>query len=221
MIERPILFKGEMVRAILDGRKTQTRRILNPQPEPGLVPGPCHWSPSMWAWWHEEKNGSCTCKPVKRVPAYKGNQLWVRETIALISNSHEVPAGNPMLGRDIAYTEYIADGAPTTIDTWPWKRNILSSIHMPRGASRIQLLVKGVRVERLQDITEESAQKEGLDKDENGFYSVWLENEKAYSDPEPEAIDCFVYLWDSINGKRGFGWRDNPWVWVIEFERIQ
>ena len=212
--ERPILFNGEMVRAILDGRKTQTRRVVKPQPPEGRVwvleqdhrppfsvcmddqlekfPGPYEWKT-----WH------CPYG----VP---GDRLWVREAI------RRKPA---VTGRWSGAT-YLADLTPVAgkgpmgsycgraLVNWKWKRDVLPSIHMPRWASRIMLEITDVRVERVQDISEDNAKAEDVD------CMTWINHPGA----EPSYRVFFWILWDSINAKRGLGWDVNPWVWVVEFQ---
>lgn len=175
MTERPIIFSGDMVRAILDGRKTQTRRVMKPQPSPadvfvgdhGLGMGPqfrCSYGQS-------------------------GDRLWVRETWAC-----------ECCGRTLEYRavhgrceglSYRADGGTGGSSGWR------SPIHMPRWASRLTLDITEVRVQRVQEISEEDAVAEGVD--------IWAD---------------FRPLWDSINAKRGFGWDVNPWVWALTFKPV-
>ena len=176
MKERPILFSGPMVRAILDGRKTQTRRVVKPQPDwirprvsdDGIAHGYC---------------GSGPTDGIKCPYGTVGDRLWVRESWA---KSGEVGDA----------TEYRADN-PDPIGA-KWR----PSIHMPRWASRIDLEITGIRVERLQEISERDAMAEGCE---------YLTNSVARSN--------FVKLWISINGQDS--WSANPWVWVIEFKRIK
>jgi hypothetical protein len=136
MKERGIIFSAPMVRAILDGSKTQTRRILKPQAAGNLV---------------AELQHSTTMRSPYGV---SGDRLWVKETIKL-------DALGPPVGR--AWASYPADDSPCDrISAWPWKRPLLTAIHCPRGASRITLDVTGVRVERLQAIAEADAKAEGV-----------------------------------------------------------
>lgn len=177
MKERPILFSGPMVRAILDGQKTQTRRVIKPQPN------------GLWA-----APGKTTC-PFGQ----PGDRLWVRETHYVCSNNETI---------------YRVDNPPVPIDI-KWK----PSTHMPRRTSRINLEITGIRVEKLQDITEENAIAEGLEKAYTGwrdYRSGWVKQHHL-SDP----VDSFRTLWDSINGRRGYGWGVNPFVWVIKFRMIK
>lgn len=211
MKERPILFSSEMVRAILDGRKTQTRRVINPQPEYvwgyGIRNGEDHFSA------HVRYPGSHQPDPWIKCPyGVPGDRLWVRETHGFVyPEEFDVPL------RDCKI-EYRADLAPGNIDypgQWPadeargnpdapkWR----PSIHMPRWASRILLEITAVRVERLQDIDPLDCVAEGA-----SGYDTALSLDTH--------IKRFSDLWDKLNTKRGYPWSSNPWVWVIEFKKL-
>ena len=186
MTERPILFSAEMVRAILDGRKTMTRRIVKPQA--AILTDELARSLNVRP--PEKEN-----QPVIRCPYGEiWDRLYVRETWR--SQTHSFPTGWPY--------EYKAtadrDGVP--VDE-PWK----SPIFMPKSAARIWLEITGVRVERLQEITDEEALLEGCYQD----------NEWVYSPGELRGR--FKKLWQSIHGPES--WSLNPYVWVIEFKRIE
>lgn len=207
MKERPILFNGNMIRAILDGRKTQTRRVIKPQPELG----------KPWNWW--------TVDPVKMdIPiamcpyGIPGDRLWVRETWTEISwtphKPAEMPPSTQVIYRATPDTGWTTD--TTWENAWHWR----PSIHMPRWASRITLEVTGVGVERVQAITDEDARAEGAVDDE---WDEWYDDVRNYAIPGARIErprDVFHTLWDSINAKSGYGWNDNPWVFVISFRRI-
>lgn len=202
MKERPILFSGPMVRAILDGRKTQTRRIYRGTP---TIDGERHpdGSGETWTDW-----GRCPYG----VP---GDRLWVRET--WYCDDYRVQRG-PFLEVDGAkeMTVYAADGPAGYEDGEPkWR----PSIHMPRWASRITLEVTGVRVERLQDISEADAVAEGCmsDVDQLKGLSHLRGSDAARALPSRllSARDAYRYLWLDINGPGS--WDANPWVWVVEF----
>mgnify|MGYP001218579921 CR=1 FL=1 len=179
MSEKPILFSGEMVRAILEGRKTMTRRVVKPQPEQD-TDCPYHVGAGI-----ERKARICPYgKP--------GDRLWVKETMwECIDNNDKV--------------RYVADGPIPIVGNRRYKKK--PSLFMSRSESRLTLEVVNVRVERVQDITEGDAEKEGT---------------TPYTAPAelPAYKPAFADLWDRINEKRGFGWDKNPWVWVIEFKPL-
>lgn len=220
MKERPILFSAPMVRAILEDRKTQTRRIVK----------------QHWDWWDKtcgecggtgetyigsgEFSGNCkTCANEPLCPYGKvGDRLWVRETFA--PSADQWGAYAKWLDKfcnvkgDKPDIFYAADGGERPfIERWR------PSIHMPRWASRIDLEITNVRVERLNDINEQDAIAEGIQKNEYSAYDVWLEKEQMYSDATGCPIEAFKYLWESINGDGS--WDANPWCWVIEFKGVQ
>lgn len=191
MKERGMIFNGEMVRAILDGRKTQTRRPVKfPILDRNLG---CELAGNELAGELSAGNylNSAFGKP--------GDRIWVRETWArynIDQNSH-----------DIAYRA-------TTPADWPEEGRWRPSIHMPRWASRILLEITDVRVERLNSISQEDAQAEGLE------LTGWR---PTYSDPDSGGevmtpYDNFAELWSSIYGDES--WQANPWVWVIEFKVV-
>jgi hypothetical protein len=208
--ERPIPLNGAMVRAILDGSKTQTRRLISPQPVWGLNKGclkPC------WNWkqygFLTDNGGHNVCMPPYCPYGQPGDRLWVRETW-----KHIFPeCGGPI--------EYRADHGEDSAISGGWK----PSIHMPRSASRIDLGIVSVRVERLQAISEDDAYAEGYKP--NAFYRELDANVAASrlarltEDAANSAAKVwFRDLWDSINAARGFGWNTNPWVWAVSFEPL-
>lgn len=211
--ERPALFNGVMVRATLEGRKTVTRRAIKPQPPEGhkwrgwVVDSTCSKEIDSASW--DEGGG-----PLRRNATYArcpygkpGDRLWVRET-CFINDYRE--ASVPEQERADCEIHYRADGIPDfdgEEELIRWR----PSIHMPRWASRILLEVTDVRVERLQDITEEQALAEGIKKHSDGGYHV--EDGKHYSDSPVESFAC---LWSSVGGD----WDANPWVWCVNFKRI-
>ena len=199
MKERPILFSGEMVRAILDDRKTMTRRVVKPQPEQD-TDCPYHIGTGI-----ERKARICPYgKP--------GDRLWVRETFCDRNNNGEQT--KPLYRADGQEYE---DG-----DGWHFEAKWKPSIFMPRMYSRITLEITNVRVERLQGISEKDAFAEGID-DESEEYNKAEHFQLGGSQIQggAPAIFTFIGLWDSINAKRGYSWESNPWVWVVEFERIK
>lgn len=217
--ERPILFSGPMVRAILEGRKTQTRRVIKPQPEsrPGIACArllfKCRDGKTPLVDTAAEEAGfMCPY-------GQSGDRLWVRETWAVGARP------DPFEGcRD--GIEYRADEiglddldelplySPEPPDGFEWDSvpsGWRPSIFMPRWASRIDLEITDVRVERLQEISPGDAFDEGFKGDVDGGAFIGSE----------ERIPRFRDGWDKLNAKRGFGWDTNPWVWVLTFKRIQ
>lgn len=233
MPEKPILFSGPMVRAILDGRKTETRRVIKPQPEfsepqTAWMDGEGH-SGSGWYCYNIEypDEGS----EFYRCPyGSPGDTIWVRETHSIESNlgidsstTYSPPFDD---GRPIRWGEseeeryweqchYRATDPPPEICCESLKCRQCAendygphwrpSIHMPRWASRITLRVTDVRVEMLQEITEAGCMAEGLAP-------------MCNHDTEEDLRMAFTVLWDSIGAKRGHSWESNPWVWVVTFE---
>lgn len=203
MRERPILFSGPMVRAILDGRKTQTRRFCSTH-----LPG----APKSFAPYDYENSKGKTVFGFNGGEEYLEfickfgrveDRLWVRESFGFAPSMNSVKPSKVYRQR-VFYKE---DDKPTDgwIDLYPDKWR--PSIFMPRWASRITLEITGVRVERLQDITVEDIIAEGL--------STTLREHDACCHLNEQWID----LWDSINADRA-PWDSNPWVWVIEFKTI-
>jgi len=209
MNEHPILFSAPMVRAILEGKKTQTRRVIKPQPKcPSLL---------FYVDDREWRDGDGT--HLKCPYGVPGDQLWVREAWARSQRLDRLPprkleflTANPDFPKSTIY--YRADSCDGIN---PLRGKWRPSIHMPRWASRLTLEVAGVRVERLQNITEEDVFAEGCNLHHPPDPNVL---------PTPEEygswhIPLFVNLWNSLNAKRGFGWETNPWVWVVTFKEIR
>jgi len=201
MKEHPILFSGEMVRAILEGRKTQTRRVIKPQPPEG-------------SWWDAESGlfhlAGSKLGVMRHCPyGVPGDHLWVRETHHIDHYPAETldAQGNP------GTVHYRAD---TDIISQSWDGQWRLSIFMPRWASRITLLVTGVRVEQVQDISEDDARAEGIPL-VNGHYPDYENPGNRWDTPGAS----FISLWDSINRKRGYSWQSNPWVWAVTFEVLK
>jgi hypothetical protein len=205
MKERPILFNADMVRAIIDGRKTQTRRVYK-----GIPPT-----------FYPSASGGCWGIPVgerKKSPfGTVGDRLWVRETFRPVSESDtgftgiEFRAGG--MPDDDTQAGLLHDGT----DRWR------PSIHMPRWASRIDLEITAVRVERVQEITEEDAKAEGVTCPYRGEKCGGYHPGMATVTEPPECVcidgykPLFKDLWDSIYGN----WDENPFVWVYEFRRVK
>lgn len=202
MTERPILFSAPMVRAILEGRKTQTRPIIKPQPR---------------GWNQEQGNGNLWLWCVAGDMDYSeeiacpygrpGDMLWVRES------GWERPERSPRMLREGADTWppyiYSADDHDAEqLRAWGWRRR--PSIHMPRWASRITLRLTAVRAQRLQDIDDADARAEGVTfpSREATFY-------------EGKWVADYADVWDRVNKRRsGCAWADNPWVWALTFEVV-
>lgn len=220
MQAKPILFSGPMVRAILDGCKTQTRRVVKPQPEPVTSHRDC----SPWIGRLTDRDYAITwCTPKADGGIYKdrdahspfrcpygrpGDLLWVRETWADLRGMG--------FDTDFAYRANSLKGDHEDADSKrcrldfgvKWK----PSIFMPRFASRLTLRITDVRVERVQDISHGDAIAEGLDTSDTRL---------SWEVREQHALIPFRRLWDSINAKRGYSWESNPWVWAIGFEAIR
>lgn len=219
--ERPILFSDAMVRAILDGRKTQTRRMVKPQPS---------WISEAWHWVCKKLDaGYCHTRAealmrlmLPHCPyGQPGHRLWVREAHAL------------MLHADGERVHYRADG-DNPVD---WRGNPLRwtpSIHMPRWASRILLEITGVRVERLQQITKKDALAEGVTQRGAHYSMDWsgvgkptgirnVDGTRALATEaylgNDNAIGAFATYWENLSGPNS--WNANPWVWVVEFKRVK
>lgn len=200
---RPIIFSGPMVRAILDGRKTQTRWVLKRRPPDGWTPDVGLYSPAKVDCRGERIPGRDVYGASDEdfgLPCpygQPGDLLWVREKWGL----HDT---DPSDGPDLATVYFAAtEGDRPDLRYQKWR----PSIHMPRWASRITLKIVSVRVERLQEISESDAKAEGV------------VNAGPF-DGRPGHIhrELFQELWNTINGK-SHPWDANPWVWVVEFEK--
>lgn len=203
--ENPIPFKAETVRAILEGRKTQTRWVIKPQPEMARRGKIERWEGDQ-ADLLELLNCSGRNCPFGQV----GDILWVRETWQT-SSAYDYLSPRKIQG-DVPLWFKADKNAKKNLGDQPGRTR--PSIHMPRWASRITLEITGVRVERVQDISEEDARAEGI---------VWKREKGDSIDPRTEraAKPIFPALWDAINAERGYGYEVNPWVWVIEFKVVQ
>lgn len=206
MAIRPILFNGEMARAILDGRKTCTRRVIKHNVDAILN------SPHRME--HPEVEDAWLIKKLCRPPYEPGDILYVRETWCGLP----VNEAGHMRGHTIYY--YKADGE---LRPKGWRGTWHPSIHMPKEAARIWLKVTDVRVKRLQGITDEQAKREGIQYDECPTGFTWKQEtdmHNCYTTP----IGAMQALWNSTIKKSDldrYGWVANPWVWVIEFERCE
>lgn len=236
---KPILFSAEMVRAIQDLRKTQTRRVIKPQPP-------------EFADWFERKTdgfkaymapGEPCDYPLIKAPYKPGDILWVRETWRIGAWNEDIGCiAVDYKADNYARREWIrikdeerfkrywiestddaikAGVEPDENGEYHWEPRQAPtkwrpSIFMPREAARLFLKVTSVKVERLQEITEEDARAEGVLWERARKINQLETSDSIYDN----AKALFMRLWDSINAKRGYGWDKNPWVWVIEFERI-
>lgn len=213
---RPILFSSSMVRALLEGRKTQTRRVVTHQPV--TKPAFRCVSGKGWAWESGDRQVRCPYG----TPA---DLLWVRETWRLWEGAaFSTMSGDPLdpdiivgplsgLNRGFLRTRPIEYRADTNSEG-PWR----PAIHMPRWASRVTLRLTSVAVERLQDISANDAKAEGLDWVGDGGARYGLKGYPATWHDDPRS--SFAVLWDSINSRRGFGFDTNPWVWALRFDVI-
>ena len=198
MRERPILFSAPMVRALLAGTKTQTRRVLSPQP-PATTHQVTTWHhpdprPHFFAWTDNGEGGAELadggwCKPCPY--GDPGDRLWVREAWAPLTKGFA----------------YRADPCWRESPSGRWR----PSIFMPRWASRITLEITEVRVERLQDISEADAYDEGT--------AEWAAETQRDGNKWPNIVRAYQGLWESINGPGS--WQENPWVWVVGFKRLE
>ncbi|WP_457978094.1 morphogenetic protein [Ectopseudomonas composti] len=234
MKERPILFSGPMVRAILEGRKTVTRRVIKPAPEMVTDRAAVPWEGASAVLLRLLEQSGRKC-PYGR----PGDRLWVRETFALLGNEDgccidwqenlikgderqaariyraSCPPGDYGLNQIPAQ----ADWKPDT-EAMEYEGAWRPSIFMPRWASRILLEITAIHVERLQSITDEQAIAEGVDRPENiRDVDVWDGAERELFNAMNQPGDRFKRLWADINGAES--WDANPWVWVVEFKRVE
>jgi hypothetical protein len=232
MTDRPILFSGEMVRAILDGRKTQTRRVMKVQPWPNATVevGPYH--PHRMDRNGESQPGPATFGAIwdhqdivnggdagLRCPYGKpGDQLWVRETWK------PVPISAYRCSEGVQQTPNPQDTHEAAVYKAGWDRSSggvswRPSIYMPRWASRITLRITDIRVERLQDISEDDARAEGVTpatEPPTAAALMTAVGRGAWFMPHRGA---FANIWNKINAPGA--WDENPWVWAISFERVK
>lgn len=215
-----------MVRAILDGRKTQTRRIIRPQPEQS----PCGWPPEpeklSWYWKNEYCGTPLNLKdncPYGKV----GDRLRVKEGYQILSEG---------LGADNyaeVYGHYLADYAKFNVGLTPHEWELFRNRQFPhrptsgrfmyKSLAYIFLEITNIRVERVQDINIGDCVAEGIQRLRGPLPPCPTTAFKDYSGKVAEcgATASFRTLWDSLNAKRGYGWDKNPWLWVIEFKRMR
>lgn len=207
----PILMSDPMVRAILEDRKRMTRRVVKPQPSEVGFSMDCEVAPyctgTQWPLAYYARRGACwnSSQPLKCPYGQPGDRLWVRETWAPCIGGPCHP-DNPTLYR----------ATEPDADKLTWK----PSIHMPRWASRLTLEVVAVRVERLQEISEEDAKAEGIAYSPGTYPAqrFWHHYGAGCNPGYLTPQESFRTLWESINGHGS--WEQNPWVWVVEFKRI-
>jgi hypothetical protein len=223
--EGPILFSAPMIKAILEGKKTQTRRIVKPQPNDVGYGNKCEVHPyctgTKWPLaYYERRNGLWNSSQPLKCPYGKvGDRLWVRESFADVTAAfddademrHVAFRADNSVWDCYGQMLYLEQLGQSGIYVDKWK----PSIHMPRFASRITLEITNIRVERVQDISADDAQAEGMTCPEcKGIGSEdcycnasdWVEKEE------------FQRLWKEINGPDS--WQSNPFVWVIEFKKV-
>lgn len=226
LIAKPILFNTDMVRAVLDGRESATRRVVKPQPDSDMkyklgycVDGDKRDIGKFGFGSHEYGGHVKYAKP----PYQIGDYLYVRETWSV----GQVYGDNGTYGFDCFYA---ADDKILPVITNDFKKYCgwgkffdkngwNPSIHMPKQAARIFLRVTDVRVERLQDITEEQARKEGAINNIGFIHSPENEYDSIHT-----AKEHFMTIWNSTVQKKDidkYSWNANPWVWVTEFERVE
>lgn len=233
MKERPILFSGPMVLALLNGTKTQTRRIIKPQPPVGCsihyMLGAESWLPEEkrtplrhhWeAWWgplfesRPEKH-LCGSFDVKCPYGEPGDQLWVRETFCPVDDTE---FGYEKWIDYRATPKYSAEhpagweNDPEDAEALKWR----PSIHMPRSASRITLEITEVLVQRLQEISEEDAKAEGCEPWQFDPLQPMTTGELGTDSPYRGGYAC---LWDEIHDEVAT-WKSNPWVWAVSFKKV-
>ncbi|SXZ66079.1 morphogenetic protein [Klebsiella pneumoniae] len=210
-----MIFNAEMVRALLSGRKTQTRRIIKPQPEATL-------SGSLSGKWLSRPLNGLLLPKIEDIAIHcpfgsVGDRIWVREAFRVHSRATDVATLVYKASERNSWTEQTRRvpvavcNKPATPEKWT------PSLHMPRWASRILLEITNVRVERLNAISEEDARAEGII--DGGCLNCGEPEPCGCANPEPDATDAFAYLWQSVYGQES--WNANPWVWVISFERIE
>lgn len=196
MKERPILFSAPMIRALLAGKKTQTRRVARRDTAAPVEESYEHWQDATW--------GSCATDGTSSIIhcpyGATGDRLWVRETWADLSATGARPEVAYRASCDGDDMDVVVGDVIQRIGIARWR----PSIFMPRWASRLTLEVTGVRVERLQDISEADARAEGVE---------------TFTGRPTDHRYAFGRLWDAINVERA-PWSSNPWVWVVEFRRV-
>lgn len=235
MSDKPIIFSGPMVRAILDGRKIQTRRVLKPQPifdgslwhlmapgfdggAHGIYDSDVEMLAEKNIWWRKQLHAP-------------GDRLWVREAWNITHRQHLAPgedierSAEDCVAANGGFACACADGVvyqATAAQSHPEYGKALwrPSTHMPRWASRLTLIVENVRVQRLQEIVYSDTLAEGIE-----CTDIWKRREAACIERNEGCgsvcRDSFRDLWNSLNAKRGYGWDANPWVVALTFRAIK
>lgn len=204
MADRGIIFSAPMVRALVDGRKTQTRRLLRPPA----------WAAFPPEYEEDERGINTICEKTgcfAAVPAIPriGEQLYVREAWSHTGQGVWDVAAARMVGRSGVI--YRAEGAVAGAKYWP-------SIHMPREFSRLTLTVTDVRAQRLQEISEADAEAEGCVWDSADGHDVWYVPGAQTPRNGATAAECFSILWKTLHTKPGQRWEDNPWIYGLTFD---
>lgn len=215
MKQRPILFSGAMVRAILSGVKTQTRRIVKLRngdlPSDGDV---ATFEDGSFHHFMDFSRAFPQWEPLPCPYGEPGDRLWVRETYFEAKKWRHAPvfaaAPDFIYRADYEYREELS----SVIGCHHWK----PSIFMPREASRITLEILSVRVERLNEISETDARAEGIETVQMPTREVMYDDYLESGALLARAVSSYATLWDKING--GGAWSTNPWVWVVEFQRV-
>lgn len=217
--ERPIIFSGEMVKAILDGKKTMTRRVVKFRDftTDSITPLHIELVDGKYCLFNE-RNGWLIGYPKCKFGEI-GDRLWVRETHHVVGGTADYEIEEIKQGlQDIKnFASYKADGYGNPCDGG-WT----SPMFMPRWASRILLEITDIRVERLNDISEADCEKEGF-----RFYPLSRICFKPCSTKHPSGHgsnnykSIFGEYWDTLNAKKGYPWSSNPWVWVVEFKVVE
>lgn len=248
--ERPIIFSGEMVKAILDGKKTMTRRAVKTQPRDEcteIATSACFGHVEYRSTSEDRQTQSILAK-IKCPYGKIGDRLWVREAytvtgwncddgsvyIKYLADGHEQYFDNETDEMECAIDSLVAsvckeldkrkvpmlndEAYDCSLDeNKPRNR---SPMFMPRFASRLLLEITDIRIERLNDISDEDAVKEGLRiLPASGRYVV-SPGDQYFGSASHDAVEVLSWLWDSINAKKGYPWSSNPWVWVVEFKVV-
>ncbi|NIA72452.1 hypothetical protein HBA54_28085 [Pelagibius litoralis] len=201
MSTKPILFSGPMVRAILEGRKSQTRRVLK------LKPGMAPWQDEDTGEWFQSGHGEAGDDFLK-VPYAPGDLLWVRESFRLRADQNEKRPSDDWWKSGAWYHADDPELVPSGCGGGAGK--LRPSIHMPRWASRLTLEVTAIKVQRVQDISCADALAEGV---------TWPDSEmEAKGEPSGSPIIAFEELWNGLNEGRGYDWEANPWVVAVTFK---